>query len=264
MTKFADANGIRIAYAEDGPPDGPALVMSHSLSADHTMWEPQLPALVDRYRVLRIDTRGHGRSEVPAGDYSLEQLADDVVALMDSLKIDRAHFCGLSMGGMIGQTLGLRAPDRFLSLTLCDTSSGYPPEGRAMWADRIAAARAHGLAPGLDATIDRWFSPGFVASHPNVIEKVQAMILATPVDGYCGCSAAISKLALTERLGEIRIPTLVIVGEDDPGTPVAMSETIRDGIPGAELVVLPVARHLANMEDVDGFNRALRRFLNSH
>ena len=147
---------------------------------------------------------------------------------------------------------------------LCDTSSGYPPEAQAMWADRIAAARATGLEAGIDGTIDRWFSPGFVQRAPEVIEGVRKMIAATPVDGYCGCGAAISRLNLTGRLGEIDTPTLVICGEDDQGTPVAMSETIRDGIPGAQLVILPVARHLSNMEDVAGFNAALRAFLDKH
>ena len=133
-----------------------------------------------------------------------------------------------------------------------------------MWAERIKAARANGLKAGIDGTIDRWFSPGFVKSAPDVIAGVRKMIAATPVDGYCGCGAAIARLNLTGRLGEIKTPTLVICGEDDPGTPLAMSEEIRDGIPGAQLVVLPVARHLSNMEDVAGFNAALRSFLDAN
>ncbi|HKK31652.1 MAG TPA: 3-oxoadipate enol-lactonase [Alphaproteobacteria bacterium] len=264
MVETVSVNGIRIAYAEDGPANGPPLVMSHSLSASQAMWEPQLPALTDRYRVIRIDTRGHGSSDAPAGEYTLEGLADDVLAVADALNIETFHFCGLSMGGMIGQTLGLKAPERLRSLVLCDTSSGYPEDARSMWAERIAGARANGLAAGVEGTIERWFSPKFVKADPATIDKVRAMIAGTPVDGFCGCCAAISKLALTDRLGQIKTPTLVIVGEDDPGTPVAMSETIRDGIPGAKLVVLPAARHLANMEDVSGFNAALRRFLDSH
>lgn len=264
MVQFVEANGIRIAYAEDGPADGPVLLMSHSLSASGRMWEPQLPALTDKYRVIRIDTRGHGQTEAPSGDYTLDQLANDLLGVMDALGIQEAHYCGLSMGGMIGQTVALIAPERFKTLVLCDTSSGYPPGGASMWDERVKAARANGLAAGLDGTIDRWFSPGFVKSAPDVIAGVREMIVATPVDGYCGCSMAISKLAVTPRLGEINIPTLVIVGEDDQGTPVAMSETIRDGIPGAQLIVLPVARHLANMEDVAGFNKGLRGFLDAH
>lgn len=263
MVELAHVNGTDIAYVLEGPADAPVLTLSHSLSADHTMWDPQMPVLLDAYRVLRIDTRGHGASAAPAGEYTLEQLADDAIALWDKLGIARTHWCGLSMGGMIGQTLALKAPERLASLVLCDTSSGYPPEAATMWGERIAAARANGMAASLDATIDRWFSPGFVERAPETIAKVRAMIAATPVDGYCGCAAAIARLALTDRLGEIALPTLVIVGEDDQGTPVAMAETIRDGIAGAELVVLPVARHIANMEDVAGFNTALRRFLDA-
>jgi len=264
MVELADVNGTRIAYRFDGPAGAPVLTMSHSLSADHSMWDPQLPALTDAYRVLRFDTRGHGASAVPAGEYTLGQLADDVIGLWDALGIENTHYCGLSMGGMIGQTLALKAPERLKSLVLCDTASAYPPEAQAMWAERIKAAQANGLAAGVDATIDRWFSPGFVERAPDVIEGVRRMIAATPVDGYCGCGAAISRLNLTHRLGEIATPTLVICGEDDPGTPLAMSEVIRDGIPGANLVVLPVARHLSNIEDVAGFNAALRTFLDAN
>jgi 3-oxoadipate enol-lactonase len=220
--------------------------------------------LTDSYRVLRFDTRGHGASDAPTGEYTLDQLADDAIGLWDHLGIESTHYCGLSMGGMIGQTLALKVPQRLRTLVLCDTASAYPPAAQKMWADRIVAAKANGLEAGIDGTIDRWFSPGFVARAPEVITGVKKMIAATPVDGYCGCGAAISRLALTDRLGEIRIPTLVICGEDDQGTPLAMSEVIRDGIPGAKLVVLPVARHLSNMEDVAGFNAALRGFLDQH
>ncbi|MGY9055966.1 MAG: 3-oxoadipate enol-lactonase [Alphaproteobacteria bacterium] len=264
MVEFASSGGVRIAYSVQGPADGPVLITSHSLMANHTMWEPQMPAVADKYRVVGIDTRGHGQSDAPAGEYALDQLADDILAVMDHLGIAKAHYCGLSMGGMIGQTLALKAPERLLSLTLCDTSSGYPAGGQDMWTGRIADAKANGLAGGVEGTLERWFSPGFVASAPDTMDKVRTMISATPVDGFCGCCGAISKLALTARLGEITTPTLVIVGEDDPGTPVAMSEIIRDGIPGAQLVVLPVARHLANMEAVTGFNKALRGFLDQH
>ncbi len=258
------ANGIDIRYADEGPKDAPAVVMSHSLSAELAMWEPQAAALRDRYRVIRYDTRGHGGSSAPEGPYTLDLLADDAIALMDALKLDKAHWVGLSMGGMIGQTLALKAPERLRSLTLADTSSGYPPEAVAGWAERIANARANGMAAGVDATIDRWFSPGFVAASPAVVDPVRAMIRATPVEGYCGCGAAIAKLNVTPRLGDIATPTLIICGEDDPGTPVAMSEIMRDGIPGAELVILPIARHLSNLEDPTGFNAALARFLDAH
>jgi len=263
-TAFVQANGIRIRYADEGPRGAPAVVMSHSLSAELAMWAPQAAALTDRYRVIRYDTRGHGGTEVPPAPYSLDDLAADAIGFMDALGVEQAHWVGLSMGGMIGQTAALAAPARFRTLTLADTSSGYPPEAAAMWGDRIEAARQHGLAAGVEATMDRWFSPGFMASGAPILNEVRAMIAATPVEGYCGCGAAIAKLNVTPRLGEIKIPTLVICGEDDQGTPLAMSETMRDGIPGATLAVLPVARHLSNLEDVDGFNAALAAFLDAN
>lgn len=264
MTQTIQANGITMRYSIDGPENAPVVTMSHSLSANLTMWDPQVSALAERYRVLRYDTRGHGGSDVPAGEYDFGQLADDAVALLDGLGIERTHFVGLSMGGMIGQHLGLKHGARLLSLTLADTSSGYPPEAAAGWGDRIAFAKANGMAATVDATIERWFSPAFVASGAPVVEKVRDMIRQTPVQGYCGCGAAIRALDTTPHLAKIRVPTLVIVGEDDPGTPVSMAKIIADGIPGAELVILPVVRHLSNLEDVSGFNAALTGFLARH
>lgn len=260
-TQTIQANGISIRYSDEGPKDAPVVVMSHSLSAELAMWEPQAAVLRNEYRVIRYDTRGHGGTEVAPGPYTLEMLADDAVGLFDALGLAKVHWVGLSMGGMIGQTLGLRAPERLLSLTLADTSSSYPAEASAMWADRIASARANGMAAGVEGTMERWFSPSFMASGASVLNEVRAMIASTPVEGYCGCGGAISNLGVTSRLGEITAPTLVICGEDDQATPLGMSETIRDGIPGAQLAVLPVARHLANLEDVNGFNAAMTAFL---
>lgn len=259
------ANGISVRYRFDGPEGGPVVTMSHSLSANIDMWEPQVAALTDAgYRVLRYDTRGHGGTDVPEGPYSLDTLAQDAAALLQALGIAKTHFVGLSMGGMIGQTLALARPDLLRTLTLCDTASGYPPEAVAMWQDRIAGAEKNGLEPGVETTMDRWFSPGFVAGNKAVCDKVRAMIRATPVKGYIGCCHAISKLAATPNLPKIKTPTLIIVGEDDPGTPVAMSRTIQQGIAGSELVILPVARHLSNMETVKEFNAALLAFLRRH
>lgn len=262
-THLVNVGGLNIRYADEGPKSAPVVMMSHSLSAELAMWAPQAEALQNRYRVVRYDTRGHGGTDAPDGAYTLDMLADDALGLMDALALDAVHWVGLSMGGMIGQTLALKAGARLRSLTLADTSSGYQAEAVAGWAERIAAAQANGLAGGVDATIDRWFSPGFVERDPATISTVRDMILATPVAGYCGCGAAIAKLNVTPRLGEIQMPTLVICGEDDPGTPLSMSEIMRDGIPGAKLAVLPVARHISNLEDVAGFNAALEGFLDA-
>lgn len=256
-------DGVGIAYSLEGPADAPAVVLSHSLMADRSMWDPQIPAL-SGYRVLRFDTRGHGASDAPEGAYSLEALADDAVGLMRALGIARAHWVGLSMGGMIGQTVALRHPEVLRSLVLADTSSGYPAEARGTWSERIEAARAGGVAPLVEATIDRWFSPGFRERAPGEIEKVRTMIRRTPTAGYVGCCHAIAALDITPRLGSIGVPTLIIVGEDDPGTPVAMSRVMHEGIRGSELVILPGCRHLANIEDPAAFNAALAAFLGAH
>ena len=237
--------------------------MSHSLAANLAMWDDQMPIL-SGYRVLRYDTRGHGRTEVPEGDYALGQLAGDVLGLLDALRIEKAHFVGLSMGGMIGQTAALEDPDRFFSLTLCDTSSRVPPEGRAVWSERMAAAHAEGVASLVESTIERWFSSGFQAAEPDRVDRVRDMIRATAVDGFSGCCAAIRDLDLTDRLSAIKIPTLLIVGEHDPGTPVAAHEVIRDRIDGARLVVINEARHFTNVEKADLFNETLGAFLAEH
>ncbi len=262
-TKTVKVNGIDIRFSDEGPNNAPVVMMSHSLSAELGMWDPQIDALKDDYRIIRFDTRGHGGSSAPVGPYTLEMLADDAIGLMDALELMSVHWVGLSMGGMIGQTVALKAPERLKSLTLADTSSGYPAEAVAGWEERISAARKNGMSAGLSGTIERWFSPGFVKAKPEIIDRISQMIVSTPVEGYCGCGSAISRLNITPQLGEISAPTLVIVGEDDPGTPVEMSEIMAKGIPGAKLVILPIARHLSNIEDPAGFNQALKDFLDS-
>jgi len=263
MVDTIEVNGNEVAYELTGPADAPVVTLSNSLMSSHRMWDPQMPALAG-YRVLRYDTRGHGASGAPAGSYTLEILADDAVGLLDALGIAKTHFVGLSLGGMIGQTIAIRHPRVLRTLSLCATSSGYPDHMKGMWKDRIEAAGAHGLAPSLGTTLDRWFSPAFVAARPDLVDPVKAMILATPVAGYIGCCHAISKLDTTDRLDRVAVPTIVIVGADDPGTPVSMSEIMHARIPGSELVVLPGVRHLCNIEAPEAFNAALTGFLAKH
>lgn len=255
------ANGIEMHYTLDGPTGAPVVTLSHSLATTLAMWDPQLPALTARYRVLRYDTRGHGGTEAPTGAYSLDGLADDAAALLGALGIARTHWVGLSMGGMIGQTLALRRPDLVASLALCDTSSRVPAEARPTWADRIRTAETQGMEPLVEPTIGRWFTPGFVASRPDVVDPVRAMIRGTSARGYVGCCHAISALDLTDRLGAITVPTLVVVGEEDLGTPVAASRAIQERIPGAELVIIKSASHLSNVEQPGAFTSALTSFL---
>jgi len=258
------ANGIDVHYVLEGPANAPVVTMSHSLATTLEMWKPQMAALSARYRVLRYETRGHGRTEAPKGAYTLDTLASDARALLDALQIRRTHWVGLSMGGMIGQRLALSAPDRLMSLSLCDTSSRVPPEMRPTWDERIKTAETEGMQALIEPTIARWFTSDFIKRKPDVVDTVRAMIRDTSVPGYVGCCHAIKMLDLTDRISAITLPTIVIVGEDDPGTPVAASRTIAERIKGAELAILPKAAHLSNIEQAEAFTAALTRFLAAH
>jgi 3-oxoadipate enol-lactonase len=194
----------------------------------------------------------------------LELLANDLFALMDELNIDTAHFVGLSMGGMIGQTAVLQNQSRFRSLSLCDTSSHLPLETLPMWEQRIALATAEGMETMVESTIDRWFSTEFQEQNSSKVDQVREMIRSTPLKGYCGCSRAIMGLDLTGRLSAITLPTLLIVGRDDPGTPVAVHKVIHEQIFGSELVVIPDALHFSNIEQRELFNNTLKEFLELH
>jgi 3-oxoadipate enol-lactonase len=257
----ASTNGIQTNYELHGKEGAPWLVLSHSLACSVRMWDPQIAALKDQFRILAYDTRGHGGSEAPKGAYSLEMLADDLKALLDHLGIRQAAYCGLSMGGMIGQTFALKYPGVLTKLVLADTTSRYPAEAAPLWADRIKTAEAKGMEPLAQPTLERWFTEPFRKARPEVVEGIRKLIVSTPVAGYVGCSHALPKINVTARLREIKCPILVIVGADDPGTPVSMAKEIHDNAPGSRLEVLPQAAHLANMEQPEGFTRALRQFL---
>jgi 3-oxoadipate enol-lactonase len=254
-------NDIDVHYTLEGPATGPVVTMSHSLATDLSMWDPQAAALAKRYRVLRYDTRGHGGTDAPGGAYSLAQLAADAQGLLAALGIARTHWVGLSMGGMIGQTLALSTPGVLQSLSLCDTSSRIPAEAGPLWDERIATAETRGMEPHVEPTIARWFTPTFVETRPDVIKSVREMIRRTSPRGYIGCCHAIRALDLTDRLGAITLPTLIIVGAQDVGTPVAASQAIHERIKGSELVILDSASHLSNLEQPEAFTRALETFL---
>ena len=254
-------NGINVNYTLEGPANAPVVTLSHSLATDLSMWEPQMKALTARYRVLRYDTRGHGGTDAPAGAYSLGQLADDARAMLRALGVTRTHWVGLSMGGMIGQTLALASPELFQSLALCDTSSRIPAEMKPAWADRIRTAETQGMEPLVEPTIGRWFTAPFRERRKDVVEQVRTMIRNTKPQGYVGCCHAIAALDLTDKLGAIKIPTLIVVGEEDLGTPVTASEAIKAKIAGSELEILKSAAHLSNMEQPEAFTAALTSFL---
>jgi 3-oxoadipate enol-lactonase len=248
MLQRVTLDGINLAYRVDGPTHAPWVVMSHSLACDHTMWDPQMQALRD-YRVLRFDTRGHGASDAPEGEYTIEQLGADARALLDALGVDRCHFVGLSMGGMIGQQLALSAPTRLLSLTLADTCSRYPASVVPVWNERISLVRAQGMDAVLQPTLERWFTARFRQEQPHAVA------------GYIGCAHAIPRIDFTSRLESLRFPTMVVVGAEDQGTPVAMAQEIAAAITGSELHVIDAAAHLSNVEQPDRFNAVLAAFL---
>ena len=259
----ATVNGIETYYEIHGKESAPWLVFSHSLACSVRMWDGEIARHKDKFRVLAYDTRGHGQSAAPKGPYTLEQLADDLHALLRHLKIEKPHYVGLSMGGMIGQTAALKHPGIFRSMTLCDTTSRYPAEAAPMWEERIRIAQSKGMAPLVQPTLERWFTEPFRKSHPEKVKPVATLIERTPVPGYAGCCAAIPKINVTARLKEIKTPALVICGENDPGTPPAMAREIQQNLPGAKLVLIPQAAHLSNIEQPEAFNRALAEFLSS-
>jgi len=254
------ANGIEINYEIEG--NGPWLTMSHSLACNLHMWDPQMPALTGKFKVLRFDTRGHGQSSAPAGEYTLEHLADDVKGLLDGLGIRQTHWAGLSMGGMIAQAFALKYPGVFQSMVLADTASRLPPEAGKLWADRIKTAQGEGMGALVESTLARWFTEPYRNSRKDVMEKIGNDIRTTPVNGFVGCCHAISKLNYLDRLKEIKVPALVVVGEQDPGTPPDAARAIQQNLPGSELKILPSAAHLSNIEQPDEFNKAMTGFLN--
>lgn len=255
----AQANGIDIHYDIAGK--GPWLTLSHSLACDYTMWDSQMAALTPHFTVLRFDTRGHGQSGAPQEGYAWDDLVGDVLGLFDTLGIAKTHFAGLSMGGMIGQHLALRAPERIDRLVLADTSSRYPASALSVWDDRIRLVREKGMAVLVDSTLERWFTVGFRAAHPDVIARIASLIRNTPPAGYIGCGRTIPTLDITGQLRALKNPTLVIVGAEDTGTPPDMAREIAAAIPGARLEVIPQAAHLSNIEQADRFNELLLAFL---
>ena len=257
--KTIDVNGISVRYKVEG--SGPWVTLSHSLTCDLTMWDELAVSLAPTFTVLRYDTRGHGHSSAPEGAYSFEQLTADLIGLLDALNIERTHFVGLSMGGMIGQHFALAAPQRLNRLVIANSTSRIPPEAGPLWDERIAIARTQGCAGVVEGTLARWFTPGFRTARPDAVARIAAQIGLTPAAGYIGCASAIRALDITAQIGAIVAPTLVIAGADDPGTPPAMSQVIASTIPGTRLEIIPSASHLSCIEQPEIFNRLVVNFL---
>lgn len=239
-------SSVEVSYELTGPSDAPVLVLAGSLGSTLRMWDPQADALAGRFRVLRYDHRGHGESPVPDGPYAMADLGGDALALLDRLGIERAAFCGLSLGGMVGIWLGANAPQRLTSLILCSTTAHF--DDPSPWLDRATAVRAEGTASIAASVVERWFTPEFADRHDDVVQRAAGMIYATPDEGYACCAEAIADWDGRELLGRISVPTLVLGGAHDPSTPIAPhAETIAAGIPGARFEVLDAA-HLFTVE----------------
>ncbi|MDT7578774.1 MAG: 3-oxoadipate enol-lactonase [Pseudonocardiales bacterium] len=246
---------VALHHVSDGPADGPVLVMAGSLGSTTEMWRPQLPALAEHFRVVRIDLRGHGGSPATAGPYEMDALADDVLALLDRLDLRRVHWCGLSLGAMVGMYLASETPERIDRLALCCTSAYFPDPG--VWRERILSVDALGTAGIATAVVARWFTAGWAAEHPDAVAEAEAMVASISDEGYSGCCAALAVWDHRDRLPAITAPTLVVAGADDPATPVEPhATTLAAGIPGARLEVVP-GGHLATIESAETVNALL-------
>lgn len=255
---FATVDNAQLFYRLEGKDGLPVLVLSHSLGCDHAMWVPQMPDLLDHFQVLRYDTRGHVASSAPPGDYTLDQLGRDVLGLAAALKIGRFAFCGLSMGGAVGQWLALNAPQRLTSLVLANTAPRFgTPEG---WETRRRAVREGGMQAIVEMTKQRFFSPEMLAQSDPYAYSVLSVFLGTEPAGYVGCCAALRDVEHTALLSKIRVPTLVIGSDRDPSTPWADHGAMAREIPGAKSVVLPGA-HLSNLGRPRSFTTAVLEFL---
>ncbi|MCC6946342.1 MAG: 3-oxoadipate enol-lactonase [Bradyrhizobiaceae bacterium] len=255
---FIDADGTPINVEIEGKADAPVLVFSNSLGTNLHMWDEQAKALAGRFRVVRYDQRGHGKSGVPDGVYSIERLSRDVIAILDALEIRRAHFCGLSMGGMTGMWLACNAPDRLEKLVLANTAPRS--QNPDLWNARIRTVRAKGVAALADTAINVWFTKEFREREPQKIAWVREMFSATPTQGYIGCCGGIRDMDQRWALSQIRLPTLIIAGRHDNATPLSASEFIASRIAGSELTVLDAA-HISNVEQPARFTATLEEFL---
>jgi 3-oxoadipate enol-lactonase len=256
-----ESHGCPIDVEITGPDNAPVLLLSSSLGTTKHMWDPQMPAFTKNYRVVRFDRRGHGRSGVPKGPYSMEMLGRDVLAIMDNLKLEKVNWLGLSMGGMEGMWLGANAGHRFNKLILSNTSSHYAD--KSMWNARIdAITKAGSVAAIADMVINAWLTKDFQQAQPDTTARMKEMMIATPIEGYLGCAAAVRDMDHRELLKDIKVPTLIIAGAKDPATNVAAAEFIRDRIADSKLAIVDAA-HIANVEVPEAYAKEVLDFLGS-
>ena len=256
------ANGIGLNYAIDGREGTPWLVLSNSLATDLSMWDRQAQDLSSAFRVLRYDQRGHGGTDAPAGRYSFDTLIADALALMDALGIRQANVCGLSMGGATALGLAQRHPDRVARAIVADSGCASSPQSAQQWEERITVAQRGGMDPLVEATVTRWFPPDVVGKNPPYLDRVRAMIRATPVNGFIGCAAALADHDFRSAVASTRPPVLFIAGEKDAGGAVATAmKAMHQDLKGSRYVELAGAGHISNLDDPDGFTRALKEFI---
>src|SRR6202158_4850859 len=242
-------NGRSIAYDLVGPDTAPTVCITHSLSSDGGSWAEQVPALLQSgFRVLRLDMRGHGGSDPVAADYTMQALAGDVATVLAALAIPRVHYIGLSIGGMIGQAFAIEHGAKLISAMWCDTLPASPAGAGAMWAERMSTVRqANSLEPLADGTIERWFTDAFKPRKPGRWKQIRDTIAATTPAGFLGCSAAIMNFDFTAQLSGLRVPTLVVCGAEDPGTPPSENRRLAGLVPGGRYEEIPNARHFPNV-----------------
>lgn len=259
MPKITTNDGISIHYEVEGREDGPPLIFSNSLGTNLGMWDGQIGEATYRgFRIIRYDQRGHGSSDAPDKPYSIERLADDVLDLMNALGIEKASYCGLSMGGMTGIRLAMHHPRRFTRLAICNAALWMP--AKDVWEARIRAVQQGGMEAIVDQVVERWFTASFRQENPQEVDRIREMILATNPVGYVGCCAAVRDMDLRDRLGLIESPVLVVIGEHDPATTPEQGRHIVERVPGAQKTILDAA-HLSNIEQRDGFNEVVFAFL---
>ena len=252
---------MTLHHVPDGDPAAPAIVLASSLGTTHAMWDPQLDRLRERLYVVRCDRRGHGASPVVPGPTTIDDLGQDLLDLLDALGLARVSFCGLSLGGLEGMWLALHAPERIERLVLACTAPSFAP--RETWIERAAVVRREGVAAIADATMERWFSPSFRDAEPGVVTRFREMLVSTPPEGYVACCDVLADADLTDELGRLAAPTLVVTGSEDPTITPARGDELAASVPGARHVVVDGAAHLANVDRADAFTAALLEHLES-
>lgn len=252
------SNDAQINYQTFGDANKPALIFSNSLGTKYSMWQPQIEHFQQDHYVICYDTRGHGASSAPQGPYSLEQLGQDVVNLLDHLDIAKAAFCGISMGGLTGQWLAIHKPERFSQVIVCNTAAKIGQE--QAWQDRAALVREQGLAPIAATAASRWFTDPFIQSNPAVVAELSNDLGAGSPEGYANCCEALAKADVREQLSSIQIPVLIIAGQQDPVTTVADGQFMQQRIANSQLFEIN-ASHISNIEQPEAFNQAVQTFL---